>query len=72
LYEAWVLFLTLAGFKLVQDPLWGFDTPFICYHRPISAYWKAITKAGLTIKEFEEPGIGIDHVPCVILFLLEK
>ncbi|MBS1912910.1 MAG: methyltransferase domain-containing protein [Bacteroidetes bacterium] len=37
---------------------WGhFTSPFICYHRPLSEYWRAFTGTGFEIVEFCEPTV---------------
>lgn len=66
--------MTSLAFKVVEEPQrWGnFKTGFIWFHRPLSAYWKAITQSGLKIVEFEEPGAKIYDCPTAVLFLLEK
>ena len=38
------------------DPPWGhFKSEFICFHRPLSDYWKAFMAAGFAVVDFEEP-----------------
>lgn len=65
--------MTFLAFKVVEEPWWGnFQTDFVWFHRPLSAYWKAITKTGLKIVEFEEPGATLYDCPAAVLFLLEK
>lgn len=40
------------------DPPWAhFKTEFIWFHRPLSDYWKAFTRAGLQVVDFDEPRI---------------
>lgn len=66
---------------------WGhFSTPFISYHRPLSAYWRTFRKAGFSIEEFDEPVVSwppppaLDErearrmrlVPWSVAFLLQK
>ena len=39
---------------------WGhFTTPFVAYHRPLSAYWRMFTKAGFVVSEFDEPAVPV-------------
>jgi SAM-dependent methyltransferase len=41
------------------DPPWGhFTADFLWYHRPLSDYWKAFTRAGFQVIELEEPRIA--------------
>jgi ubiquinone/menaquinone biosynthesis C-methylase UbiE len=40
------------------DPPWAhFTSPFVWFHRPLSDYWKAFTRTGFSVLEFEEPRI---------------
>ena len=44
------------------DPPWAhFKSDFIWFHRPLSDYWKAFTKAGFSVVDFEEPRITADR-----------
>ncbi len=44
--------------KKCIDPPWGhFTSDFICFHRPLSDYWKAFTKAGFDVVDFAEPRV---------------
>jgi len=41
--------------EFIEGP-WGcFDSDFICYHRPLSSYWKAFKNVGFKVKDFDEP-----------------
>lgn len=41
------------------DPPWGhFESEFIWFHRPLSAYWKAFRTAGFDVIDFKEPHIA--------------
>jgi ubiquinone/menaquinone biosynthesis C-methylase UbiE len=43
-------------------PPWGhFTSEFICFHRPLSDYWKAFKSAGFTIIDFEEPRLTAER-----------
>lgn len=38
------------------DPPWAhFTTDFIWFHRPLSEYWRAFTRAGFHVVDFDEP-----------------
>jgi ubiquinone/menaquinone biosynthesis C-methylase UbiE len=40
------------------DPPWAhFKSDFIWFHRPLSEYWKAFTRAGFEVIDFDEPRI---------------
>ncbi|WP_299392074.1 class I SAM-dependent methyltransferase [Pelagibius sp.] len=40
----------------VEDPPWNhFTSVFTSYHRPLSAYWRAIAESGLRVVDFDEP-----------------
>lgn len=40
------------------DAPWGrFTEPFVWFHRPLSTYFRAFTRAGLEVTELEEPRI---------------
>lgn len=42
---------------------WGhFTTPFVGFHRPLSAYWRAFQDAGFVVSDFDEPIVSIDCV----------
>ncbi len=39
-----------------QDPPWRhFTSPFVWFHRPLSAYWRAFRNAGFVVDDFDEP-----------------
>ena len=70
------------------DPPWAhFKSKFIWFHRPLSDYWKAFTKAGFAVVGFEEPRISPERYhlaktaaglkscqtrPCSVAFKLRK
>lgn len=43
--------------KVVAPPWNHFKSEFIWFHRPLSDYWKAFTRAGFRVADFEEPRI---------------
>lgn len=48
--------------KRCVEPPWGhFTESFIWFHRPLSDYWKAFTKAGFRVVDFEEPRVTPDR-----------
>lgn len=47
--------------KVIEPPWHHFKSEFIWFHRPLSEYWKAFTKAGFRVADFEEPRIRPEH-----------
>jgi SAM-dependent methyltransferase len=44
------------------DPPWAhFKSEFIWFHRPLSDYWKAFSRAGFDVVDFEEPRVTEDR-----------
>lgn len=47
--------------KYVFPPWAHFTSNFICFHRPLSDYWKAFKVAGFNVVDFEEPRLAKDR-----------
>lgn len=48
--------------RICIDPPWAhFTSEFICFHRPLSDYWKAFMAAGFVVVNFEEPRVTEDR-----------
>ena len=44
--------------EVEEEPWSHFTSPFVSYHRPLSAYWRAFKDAGFDVIDFDEPVVA--------------